>query len=53
MMKKNLTSKNLANGVGDSGTLTPLLKKLEKKDYVVRTREEKDEEKLINLNRTR
>ncbi|HAY1015321.1 TPA: MarR family transcriptional regulator [Staphylococcus aureus] len=26
----------------DSGTLTPLLKKLEKKDYVVRTREEKD-----------
>lgn len=23
----------------DSGTLTPLLKKLEKKDYVVRTRE--------------
>ena len=27
----------------DSGTLTPLLKKLEKKDYVVRSREEKDE----------
>lgn len=27
----------------DSGTLTPLLKKLEKKNYVVRTREEKDE----------
>lgn len=30
----------------DSGTLTPLLKKLEKKDYVVRTREEKDERNL-------
>ncbi|UMT75424.1 MarR family transcriptional regulator [Staphylococcus roterodami] len=30
----------------DSGTLTPLLKKLEKKDYIVRTREEKDERNL-------
>ncbi|HDY9543057.1 TPA: MarR family transcriptional regulator [Staphylococcus argenteus] len=30
----------------DSGTLTPLLKKLEKKNYVVRTREEKDEKNL-------
>lgn len=30
----------------DSGTLTPLLKKLEKKDYVVRSREEKDERNL-------
>ncbi|WAE39971.1 MarR family transcriptional regulator [Staphylococcus pasteuri] len=30
----------------DSGTLTPLLKKLEKKNYVVRTREEKDERNL-------
>ena len=27
----------------DSGTLTPLLKKLEKKNYVIRTREEQDE----------
>ena len=27
----------------DSGTLTPLLKKLEKKNYVIRTREEHDE----------
>ena len=30
----------------DSGTLTPLLKKLEKKDYVIRTREEQDERNL-------
>ncbi|OHQ88883.1 MarR family winged helix-turn-helix transcriptional regulator [Staphylococcus sp. HMSC074F11] len=30
----------------DSGTLTPLLKKLEKKNYVIRTREEKDERNL-------
>ncbi|WP_088808469.1 MarR family winged helix-turn-helix transcriptional regulator [Staphylococcus argenteus] len=30
----------------DSGTSTPLLKKLEKKNYVVRTREEKDERNL-------
>ncbi|MBO1202140.1 MarR family transcriptional regulator [Staphylococcus simiae] len=30
----------------DLGTLTPLLKKLEKKDYVIRTREEKDERNL-------
>ncbi|MGX0911031.1 MarR family winged helix-turn-helix transcriptional regulator [Staphylococcus caprae] len=30
----------------DSGTLTPLLKKLEKKNYVVRSREEKDERNL-------
>ncbi|SHE04165.1 HTH-type transcriptional regulator SarZ [Staphylococcus argenteus] len=30
----------------DSGTLTPLLKKLEKKNYVVRTHEEKDERNL-------
>ena len=27
----------------DSGTLTPLLKKLEKKNYVIRTREEQDD----------
>ncbi|MBC3004301.1 MarR family transcriptional regulator [Staphylococcus epidermidis] len=30
----------------DSGTLTPLLKKLEKKNYVIRTREEEDERNL-------
>ena len=30
----------------DSGTLTPLLKKLEKKKYVIRTREEQDERNL-------
>lgn len=30
----------------DSGTLTPLLKKLEKKNYVIRTREEHDERNL-------
>ena len=29
-----------------SGTLTPLLKKLEKKNYVIRTREEQDERNL-------
>ena len=30
----------------DTGTLTPLLKKLEKKNYVIRTREEQDERNL-------
>lgn len=30
----------------DSGTLTPLLKKLEKKNYVIRTREEQNERNL-------
>lgn len=30
----------------DSGTLTPLLKKLEKKNYVILTREEQDERNL-------
>ena len=30
----------------DSGTLTPLLKKLEEKNYVIRTREEQDERNL-------
>lgn len=30
----------------DSGTLTPLLKKLEKKNYVIRTREEQEERNL-------
>ena len=30
----------------DSGTLTPLLKKLEKKNYVIRTHEEQDERNL-------
>ena len=30
----------------DSGTLTPLLKKLEKKNYVIRTREEQDERNM-------
>ena len=37
----------------DSGTLTPLLKKLEKKNYVIRTREEQDERNLqISLTET-
>ena len=31
----------------DSGTLTPLLKKLESKGYIVRTREESDERCLL------
>jgi DNA-binding MarR family transcriptional regulator len=31
----------------DSGTLTPLLKKLEQKGYIVRRRSEEDERNLI------
>lgn len=31
----------------DSGTLTPVLKKLEKKEYIIRSRLEKDERNLI------
>ena len=31
----------------DSGTLTPLLKKLEQKEYIKRTKSEKDERNLI------
>ena len=31
----------------DSGTLTPLLKKLESKDYIVRNRDGKDERNVI------
>lgn len=46
-MMRNLTLKKLGERVFlDSGTLTPLLKKLEKKNYVIRTREEQDERNL-------
>ena len=42
------TSKELGNRLYlDSGTLTPLLKKLEAKGYVSRTRSRKDERNLI------
>ncbi len=44
---RNLILKKLGERLFlDSGTLTPLLKKLEKKNYVVRSREEKDERNL-------
>lgn len=44
---KKLNIKKLGERVFlDSGTLTPLLKKLEKKNYVIRTREEQDERNL-------
>lgn len=46
-MMRNLILKKLGERLFlDSGTLTPLLKKLEKKNYVVRSREEKDERNL-------
>lgn len=44
---EKLNIKKLGERVfSDSGTLTPLLKKLEKKNYVIRTREEQDERNL-------
>ena len=45
---KNMTVKELGDILYlDSGTLTPLLKKLEAKGYVTRTRSHKDERNLI------
>lgn len=45
---KELTVKELGDRLYlDSGTLTPLLKKLETKGYVTRTRSKKDERNLI------
>ena len=46
--KKSLTVKELGKGLYlDSGTLTPLLKKLEGKGYITRTRSTADERSLI------
>ena len=46
--KKEVTVKELGNCLYlDSGTLTPLLKKLEEKKYVVRNRSKEDERNLI------
>ncbi len=46
--EKSLNVKALGDKVRlDSGTLTPLLKKLEKKGYISRTRDEKDERVVI------
>jgi len=46
--QKSLTAKELGNQLYlDSGTLTPLLKKLEAKGLVYRTRSEEDERNLI------
>ncbi len=46
--KKEINVKELGNCLYlDSGTLTPLLKKLEQKGYVTRQRSEKDERNLI------
>ena len=46
--KKQLTVKELGECLYlDSGTLTPLLKKLESKGLVTRTRSEKDERSLV------
>ncbi|MCM1327311.1 MAG: MarR family transcriptional regulator [Bacteroidales bacterium] len=46
--KKEVTVKELGECLYlDSGTLTPLLKKLEEKKYVVRKRSEEDERNLI------
>ena len=44
--KKQLTVKELGEYL-DSGTLTPLLKKLEYKGFVTRVRSEKDERSLV------
>lgn len=45
---KEMTVKELGDALYlDSGTLTPLLKKLEHKGYVTRTRSRKDERNLI------
>ena len=46
--KKSINVKDLGKRLYlDSGTLTPLLKKLEKKGYIKRRRSEKDERNLI------
>lgn len=46
--KQEMTVKELGDVLYlDSGTLTPLLKKLEAKNYVTRTRSRKDERNLI------
>ncbi len=46
--KREINVKELGNCLYlDSGTLTPLLKKLEQKGYVTRQRSEKDERNLI------
>lgn len=46
--KKSLTVKEMGQCLYlDSGTLTPLLKKLEAKGFLTRTRSEKDERNLI------
>lgn len=46
--KKELTVKELGSFLYlDSGTLTPVLKKLEEKNYVVRNRSKEDERNLI------
>lgn len=46
--KKELTVKELGDCIYlDSGTLTPLLKKLEEKGYILRTRSKDDERNLI------
>lgn len=46
--KKEVTVKELGKCLYlDSGTLTPLLKKLEEKNYVVRNRSKEDERNLI------
>lgn len=46
--KKEVNVKELGNALYlDSGTLTPLLKKLEEKKYVVRKRSREDERNLI------
>jgi len=49
--KSTLTVKELGEILYlDSGTLTPLLKKLEKKGYITRTRSQEDErEVLVNI----
>ena len=46
--KKNINVKNLGTSLFlDSGTLTPLLKKLEAKEYITRTRDKNDERNVI------
>ncbi len=46
--KKNINVKNLGMCLFlDSGTLTPLLKKLEAKEYITRTRDKNDERNVI------
>ena len=46
--KKELTVKELGSCLYlDSGTLTPVLKKLEEKNYIIRNRSKEDERNLI------